>query len=247
MPGVETMDELSRAVGEFRTDGYVLPVEATALDRARRSLEKAGLLLLGEIRGVRENPLVIQWLMRELGLTNLALEWPHDLRPHLDRYLADGSGLDHPLWWLGDGRVTAGHLAVLRAFTGVSVTLFDGWTFTADWSERDAAMARRVLAAGAEPALVVAGNAHTPTVPTDLGVPMGAWLARARPALESIRIDYGSGGFYNIEPRRFAGHSAAAGLREGEEDGLLVVGLPECGEATVPHLPPDRLREHPDW
>jgi hypothetical protein len=64
------------------------------------------------------------------------------------------------------------------------VTLFDGvigpgWS----WSQRDEAMARRLLAGspcGAR-TLAVAGNARTPASPTDLGVPPGAWLARQRP------------------------------------------------------------------
>jgi hypothetical protein len=241
MPGVDTIDALQRAVAEFDTDHYALPAEPAALDRAAKSLDEAGLLLLGEVHGVRENPLVILWLMRLLGLTDLALEWPEDLRPQLEAYLSGGTGLDHPLWWLGSGSVTAGHLAVLKRIDGLRITLFDGGVFTGDWSERDATMARRVLAARLKPALVVAGNAHTPTSPTDLGVPMGACLAGARPALESVRIDYGTGSFYNFEPRRIKGPCAAAGLRV--VDGELVVGLPEFGEATVPHLPFEQLRE----
>ncbi|WP_043623958.1 hypothetical protein [Nonomuraea candida] len=241
MPGVETLDGLIEAVAEFRTDDYALPVERAALDRARRSLEKSGLLLLGEVHGVRENPLIVLWLMRTLGLSNLALEWPENLKPQLDRYLADGSGLDHPLWWLGDGRVTAGHFAMLKALDKPTVTLFDGGMFTGDWSQRDAVMAQRVLTAHIEPALVVAGNAHTLTSPTELGLPMGACLASARSALESVRIAYGVGSFYNITPRQSRGHATAAGLRVLDEE--LIVGLPEFGEATVPHLPVELLRE----
>lgn len=233
MPGVDTLDGLQRAVAAFDTDYYELSFEPAALDRARRSLDESGLLLLGEIHGVSENPLIVLELMRLLGLTNLALEWPGELQPRLDAYLADGTGLDHPLWWTGHGHITAGHLAVLRSLDGVRVTLFDGGMFTGDWSQRDAAMARRVLAANLEPALVVAGNAHTPTSPTGLGLPMGACLARARPSLESVRIDYGRGGFYNSESRHIDAPSAEAGLRV--VDGELVVGLPKFSEATVPH------------
>ncbi|MCK2213487.1 hypothetical protein MF672_006725 [Actinomadura sp. ATCC 31491] len=242
MPSVDTLDGLQRAVAEFVTDPFDLPAEPAALARARRSLDGCGLLLLGEVHGVRENPLIILGLMRLLGLTSLALEWPEDLGPHLDAYLAGEGGLDHPMWWLGDGRVTAGHLAVLKRVDGLRVTLFDGGPFTGDWSQRDAAMARRVLAARAEPMLVVAGNAHTGTSPSDLGLPMGACLASARPALESVRIDYGRGSFYNIEPRRIDAPSEPAGLRAGA-DGGLVVGLPEFTEAVVPHLPMELLKE----
>ncbi|TMR09541.1 hypothetical protein ETD86_43095 [Nonomuraea turkmeniaca] len=230
MPSVDTPDSLLRAVAEFDTDDYELAVEPAALDRAERSLDESGLLLLGELHGVRENPLIILALMRLLGLTNLALEWPRELAPQLDLYLADGTGLNHPWWWFGEGTVTAGHLAVLKKIDGVRVTLFDEVMRAGDWSERDASMARRVLAANVEPALVVTGNAHTLTSPTDLGMSMGACLAAERPSLESVRIDYGTGSFYNLEPRHVQAPCAA-------------LGVPEFGEATVPHLPLELLWE----
>ncbi|MDX6333888.1 MAG: hypothetical protein QOG05_1228, partial [Streptosporangiaceae bacterium] len=77
-------------------------------------------------------------------------------------FLAGGALADHPLLWSGDGRITAGHLAVLReraAAEPLELTLMDGTT-DADWSwsQRDKAMAGRVLAAAAGPGtLVVAG------------------------------------------------------------------------------------------
>jgi hypothetical protein len=58
-------------------------------------------------------------------------------------------------------------------------------TMSADWnwSQRDEAMAGRILAAppAATGTLVVAGNAHTRTARTRLGVPLGARLAGQRP------------------------------------------------------------------
>jgi erythromycin esterase-like protein len=63
------------------------------------------------------------------------------------------------------------------------------------WSQRDDAMASRILAASVPGTrtLAVAGNAHTSTSHTELGVPMGARLASWRPGLQEIRITYGSG------------------------------------------------------
>ncbi|NUR92927.1 MAG: hypothetical protein HOY71_53400 [Nonomuraea sp.] len=240
MPGVDTADALLRAVDAFEIDTYELPVEAAAMDRAARSLAASGLLLLGEVHGVLENPLVVLRLVRELGVGGLALEWPEELAPQLDAFLADGSGLGHPLWWSGAGNITAGHFAVLRALERVTVTLFDGCSFAADWSARDAAMADRVLTRCDGPTLVVAGNLHTRTEPLELGVPMGARLAEARPGVESVAIDYGSGGFYNFESRRGSGGPVEPGLRI--VGGQLVVGLPEFREAIVPHVPPERVR-----
>ena len=65
-----------------------LVIEPPALAAARRSLDSAGLLLLGEVHRVRENPLLIRALMQALGLTSLALEWPEDLAPTIRAFLA---------------------------------------------------------------------------------------------------------------------------------------------------------------
>ena len=83
--------------------------------------------------------------------------------------------------------------------------------------------------------LVVAGNAHTPTVPTDLGVPLGARLSRQRPGVRDIRVSYGSGRFYNMRSRQFPGTNGGDGrvrLREQQEN--LILDLPAATEAIVP-------------
>ena len=97
-------------------------------------------------------------------------------------------------------------LRELAAAGPLELTLIDGlidpgWS----WSQRDEAMARRVLVARAAgtSTLVVAGNAHTPVHPTPLGVPLGAVLAAHRPGVREIRIEYRSGGYYNLASRRF--------------------------------------------
>ena len=67
--------------------------------------------------------------MNAFGLTSLALEWPEDLTPIIRAFLASGTLAAHPWLWGGDGRITAGHLAVLasRAAAGpLELILFDG-------------------------------------------------------------------------------------------------------------------------
>jgi hypothetical protein len=130
-----------------------------------------------------------------------------------------------------------------RAAAGpLSLTLFDG-TMGADWdwSEHDEAMARRILAAPAagRGTLVVAGNAHTPTERTDLGVPLGACLAQERPGLREIQISYGGGRFYNSGPRRFRRRIGLPWRRPRlrEQRGSLVLDLPLAREAVVPRQP----------
>jgi hypothetical protein len=101
-------------------------------------------------------------------------------------------------------------------------------------------MARRLLAAAptGTRTLAVAGNAHTPTGPTELGVPMGAWLDRQRPGVREIRINYGGGRYYNTQPCRFAHRGPPPRqIRLHLQHGLLVLDLPTAEEAIVPDRP----------
>ena len=156
-------------------------------------------------------------------------------------FLASGTLADHPWLWGGDGRITAGHLAVLadRAAAGpLELILFDG-VVSADWSwsQRDEAMARRILATSPPSArtLVVAGNAHTPTSPIELGVPMGARVAEQRPGTREVQISYGGGSFYNGEPRQFARRTDPQGkIRLHQHQDERVLDLPTATEAVVP-------------
>ena len=182
--------------------------------------------------------------MKAFGLTSLALEWPEDLTAMIRAFLASGTLADHPWLWGGDGRITAGHLAVLadRAAAGpLELILFDG-VIGADWSwsQRDEAMARRILATSppSTRTLVVAGNAHTPIHPIELGVPMGARVAEQRPGTREVQISYGGGSFYNFEPRQFARRTGPQGeIRLHQHEGELVLDLPIATEAVVPQRP----------
>ena len=249
MPTVASLEALEHAAAEFEVGDIRLVIEPPALTAARRSLDATGLLLLGEVHGVRENPLVIRALMVALGLTGLALEWQDELTPVIGGYLAGGPLADNITLWFGDGRITAGHLAVLReraAAGPFDLTLFDG-VVDADWSwsRRDEAMAERILArtTTASGTLTVAGNAHTPTEPSSLGLPLGAQLARQRPGVCAIRIKYGGGRFYNLEPRRFRPrvNVRRSRIRLRQQRGHLVLYLPDASEAIVPQRPLPRL------
>ena len=99
----------------------------------------------------------------------------------------------------------------------------------------------RILAASPQGArtLAVAGNAHTPTGPIELGIPMGASVAEQRPGIREIRISYGGGRFYNGEPRQFARRANPQGtIRLYQNHGELLLDLPVAAEAIVPHRPP---------
>lgn len=235
---------LIQAATEFVVADLDLVAEPVAVAAAQRSLDDCGLLLLGEMHGVRENPLLAGALMQAFRVTRLALEWDEGLAPVTEAFLATGTLAGHWLLRSGGGRITAGHLAVLaeRATAGpLEVILFDGaigvdW----HWSDRDEAMARHLLAAASAGThtLAVAGNAHTSADPTHLGVPMGAWLDRQRPGAREIRINYSSGRYYSARPCRFASRGRPPRqIKLRQQHGLLVLDLPTAEEAVVPHRP----------
>ncbi len=247
MPAVSSLAAFAQAVSDFPVSDLGLVLEPAARAAAERSVAQSGLLLLGEVHGVRENPLVIRALLRALGLDGLALEWDEELAPVVRAFLAGGALADHRLLWFGDGRITAGHLAVLReraAAGSLNLTLMDGMARGGmggeeTWSQRDEAMAGRVLATAGLPALVVAGNAHTPTHRTEMGLPLGAVLAARRPGVREIRIDYRSGRFYNAAPRRFRPRTGSRRLppRLLLRNENLTLVLPSATEAVVPQRP----------
>ena len=104
VPCVASLDAFHQAIAEFTVTDPRLVIEPAALAAARQSLDSSGLLLLGEVRGVRENPVLILAFMQALELTSLALEWPGDFTPVIRAFLASGMLADH--WWLWSG--TAG-------------------------------------------------------------------------------------------------------------------------------------------
>ena len=241
MPALASLAEFRQAVADFPVGELEVAAEPAARAAAQRSVAESGFLLLGEVHGARENPLIIAALLRSLGLTSLALEWPAGLAPVISAFLAGEALADDPRLWSGDGRITAGHLAMLReraAAGPLELTLLDAvMPADASWSGRDAAMAARLLA-GAGPGrhtLVVAGNAHTPVRPTPLGVPLGAALAARRPGVREVRIDYRSGRYYNLAPRRFPPRTGSRPLSPAlvlrNEDLTLI--LSAASEAVV--------------
>ena len=186
------------AIEAFPVADLAMEIEPPAAVRLRAKLAAGGPILVGERHGVEQNPLIAYTLMRRLGLRVLALEWSTDLQAAVDGYLAGGSlpveGLDDG----GDGRITAGHFAVLRALRRDGlldrVVLFDPSPWPRTWSERDWSMAVRLLQeTGGTPALVLAGSLHTRLRRHRHGEPMGAHVARARSGAVEVRLRYPGG------------------------------------------------------
>src|SRR5262249_53486926 len=95
VPRVASLEELHQAIGEVAVGDLGLVTEPAALAAGRQSLDSAGLLLLGETHGVRENPLLIRALMQAFRLTSLALEWDECLASIIKAFLASGTLADH--------------------------------------------------------------------------------------------------------------------------------------------------------
>lgn len=113
--------EFQRAIDAYDFGGVRL--QAAAVRRAGRVVQTGGVLIVGEPHGVHETPTVVDALASTLGLRTIAFEWSFDeIDDVVQRFAGDGHlDLDR-LWSLpasseffcGDGRIAAGHFALLR-------------------------------------------------------------------------------------------------------------------------------------
>jgi hypothetical protein len=88
---VTSVEALIQAAVGFVVADVDLAAEPAAAAAAQQSLDDSGLLLLGEMHGARENPLLARALMQAFGITRLALEWDEDLAPGIESFLATGT------------------------------------------------------------------------------------------------------------------------------------------------------------
>jgi len=225
-----TAAEFAAAVRGYRFEQH--PFDAAALSLARQSIADAGMLVVGEPHGVSETPSVLYRLACELGTRAIAFEWSHEEIDEPLQAFVGGDPFDFEALWslpvtaeffCGDGRITAGHFALLerlrqegRLEQAVAFDRLDPDPLP-EWQVRDREMAERLLAEwrGA-PLLVVAGGFHAQLE----GETMAAHLARARPGLSSASLGYG-----HVElPREF-------------RVAPIVLRLPPGSRAVVPrHL-----------
>lgn len=183
------------AVAAFVVEELRMEVDAAAAVRLRAKLEAGGPILVGERHGVEQNPLVAYTLARRFGLRVLCLEWSVDLQRAVDAFAAGGSLAAETFTNSGDGRITAGHFAVVRALRRDGlldrVVLFDPSPWPGTWSERDQGMALHLLReTRGRPALVMAGSLHTRLRRHRHGEPLGAHVARERPGTIEVRLRY---------------------------------------------------------
>lgn len=203
--------EFGAAIAEHPFGSYAF--DAEALDAAAAALAETGLLVVGETHGVRETPSIVYALAVALGARAVAFEWSHEeIDAPLQRFVQDGL-LDLEGFWslppsaeffCGDGRITAGHFALLarlrdegRLDQAIAFDRLDPEPPT-DWSAqvriREPELASRVLAEwdGRTPLLVVTGAFHAQLESAD-GEPMAAHLARRLPGLRPAMFQHEPG------------------------------------------------------
>jgi hypothetical protein len=204
------MPAVGRAAFEAAVAGYDL--EAVRVDPApaREAFDaSAGLLLLGEAHGVEQTPAVAYALLRSLGIRRIALEWAEEeMRPVVDGEL-------DALWTLspeaeafsGDGRLTAGHLALLERADLDDVVLLD--RVGTEGESRMLAMRERLLAAP-RPLLAVLGASRA---------------AHELPGVCPVRLAWAGGSCWSGGEHELAGDSPQLPFE---------LPLPPAGPATVP-------------
>ena len=165
--------------------------------------------MVGEPHGVHETPGVVYALASALDARAVAFEWSHEeMEEPVQAFLRSGSFDFERLWSLpssaeffcGDGRITAGHFALLQRLRDEGrldqVVVFDRLDPEppVDWRVRDQEMAERLLAEWnpRRSLIVLTGGFHAQLVAAE-GETMTTHLARERQGLAPAMIDYGAG------------------------------------------------------
>jgi hypothetical protein len=176
-----------RAVAEYELVGLALPEDAIAV--AGASLQRTGLFLLGEAHGVAQTPSAIFGLALRLGARSLAFEWAYDeLDDVVQPVLRTGRIDSDALWSLpptaevfsGDGRFTVGHVRLLERLSELldRIVLLD--RAGAHGTERERAMATRLLAERerTSPMVAILGASHVVRTRLDEVEPVGLLVDR---------------------------------------------------------------------
>lgn len=216
------------------------------------SLKNTRLFILGEMHGVQENANIIYTLFKKFGFRQLALEWEPRVGDAVEKFLASGELDFDAIKDSPDGRVTAGHFALVKKLKDEGMldrlVCFDEGG--ADWNDRDRNMAKKVIANLSDaPTLAVAGNLHAETEAITFDEepgehhPMGENIRRLIADVAAGNIEYRAGQFYNYGIKEFGSLPNREKLQKARflyRDGIYEFGLPEAHAATVPN-PHERI------
>lgn len=219
------------------------------------NLESNKIFILGEMHGVKENTDVIYTLFKKFGFRQLALEWNPELKQVVEKFLESGEIDFDVMQNSPDGRVTAGHFALLKKLKSEGMleglVCFDGDSGGGSWNARDSAMSENILAnLSGVPTLAVAGNLHVKTESITFEDepgkqhPMGENIRKELPNVASGRIEYITGQYHNYGIQNFSSISERDESLETrfyqDEKGLYIFEVPEAHAATVPN-PHERI------
>lgn len=224
--------------------------EEQSVNSLNEELNTAKLFLLGETHGVKENPDIIYTLFKKFGFKKLALEWDKKLQEQAEKFLSEGKFDFEAIKDSPDGRITAGHFALLKKLKeeGLleSLVCFDEESPSGEWDARDANMAKNIIANLSDGrTLVVAGNLHTEVEPITFDDekgehhPMGENVKKQIPTVPAGKIKYLTGQFHNFGTREFRPRPEGAELPKAKfyksAEGLYYFELPEAHPAVVPN------------
>ncbi len=218
-----------------------------SVDSLLIELNNSKLFLLGETHGVKENPKIIYTLFKKFGFKNLALEWDIKLSPEVQNFLQTGEIDFRTIIDSSDGRITAGHFALLKKLKEEGllekVICFDDWS---EENKRDINMAKNILKNLSEtPTLIVAGKLHTQTQSiffedeSEEYHPMGENIKIQMPNTPSGEVEYLSGQYYNSTAKEFRNKNTTVQLTKAKFHKLFnnkyIFELPEAHVAIVPN------------
>lgn len=213
-------------------------------------LNDTKVFLLGETHGVKENADIIYTLFKKFGFKKLALEWDRELQAQAEKFLQTGELDFEAVKDSSDGRITAGHFALLKRLKDEglldALVCFDEQTQSGEWDDRDENMAKNILAnLIGDKMLAVAGNLHTKVAPVVFDEekaehhPMGEQVKKRIPAVPSGEIRYLTGQYHNYGVRDFREKPEDTELPKARfyksDDGVYIFELPEAHAATVPN------------
>ncbi len=218
-----------------------------SVQNLEHNLERNKVFILGEMHGVKENPDVIYTLFKKFGFRQLALEWEPKLERVVEKFLELGELDFDVIQDSPDGRITAGHFALLKKLKSEGLlerlVFFDGGSGGKGWNARDTSMTQNILAnLSGVPTLVVAGNLHAKTetihLETESGDqhPMGENIKKKIPGVASGHIEYMSGHYHNYGTQEFDELPQKGATRfYQDENGLYVFEVGEAHVAIVPN------------
>ncbi len=239
----------------------IVEIDAEFDEKSREKLvaelNETKLLILGEMHGVKENADIIYTLFKTFGFKKLALEWDTRLHAQAEKFLQTGELDFEAIQNSPDGRITAEHFALLKKLKNEdlleTLVCFDEQTQSGKWEDRDANMAKNILAnISHSKMLIVAGNLHAQTEPVVFDEaehhPMGENVKKQIPTAPSGTVRYLSGQYHNYGTKEFREKPKGGELPKAKfyksDDGFYVFELPEAHAAVVPN-PKEVLSEVP--